>query len=65
MCDKKELKADINMFFHAAMSALCNCYDNSKGLYPDKCDCDSRKHINDSISLLINEHKKFVKKYDL
>ena len=65
MFDKSELKQDLDMFFYAAMNALCNCYDNTKGIYPDKCDCDSRKHVHRSIKLLVEEHKKLVKKYDL
>jgi hypothetical protein len=65
MFNKQELKEDIDNFFRASMSALCNCYDNTKGLYPDKCDCETRENVQKSVKLLIEEHRRLIKKYDL
>lgn len=63
--DKQTLKDDLEYFFRAAIASLCHCYDNTEGLYPDNCSCEHREKINESISALIEEHKKLVKKYDL
>ena len=59
-----EFKTDIDLFFQASMSALCHCYDHTDGFYPDSCDCDQSERVRESVSLLIEEHRKLIKKYD-
>lgn len=61
----KELRRDIDQFFQAAMAAMCRCYDHTKGFYPDSCDCEGRKNVSQATKLLIDEHKAFIKKYNL
>jgi hypothetical protein len=63
--ENKQLKIDLDNFFRVAMSCLCHCYDNTEGLYPDNCSCDSRENIHEAIKALIEEHKRLIKKYQL
>lgn len=63
--NNQELKKDLDQFFIVAMSSLCHCYDNTEGFYPDNCTCDSREQIHEAVRLLIEEHKKLIKKYQL
>ena len=57
-------KEDLDRFFKAAMAAVCHCYDHTQGLYPDNCGCNEREKVNESIKLLIDEHKLITKKLD-
>lgn len=59
------LRADLDDYFQAVLSAICHCYDNTEGLYPDNCSCDQREKVNESISAIINEHRKLKQKYNL
>jgi hypothetical protein len=65
MIKKQDIKEDIDMFFHASMSALCHCYDHTEGFYPDSCGCDQREAVSESIRLLVEEHRRIVRKHDL
>lgn len=60
-----ELKEDLDTFFQVSMSALCHCYDNTEGFYPDTCPCDKRERTAEAVQLLIGEHKRLIKKYGL
>lgn len=63
--ERQQLKEDLNLFLSAAISSVCNCYDSTEGLYPDNCDCETRKDVNDILSRLIGEHKRLINKYSL
>lgn len=63
LTDKEDLKSTFDEFFQVAMSALCHCYDHKEGFYPTDCECSDRQRINESLSLLIQEHKKVLNKY--
>lgn len=63
--DRKEVKKDIDDFFRAAMSAVCNCYKHSDGFYPDECSCDQREQISKSMSLLISERDRIIRAHNL
>lgn len=65
MINKVELKEDLDRFFYAAMAGICHCYDNTGQFYPDQCDCDTRKEISESMTLLSEEHKRLLRKYNL
>ena len=62
--DLQEIKADLNLFFQASMSALCHCYDHTDGFYPDSCSCEESDKIKESVDLLIDEHRRLIEKYN-
>lgn len=62
---KDHLKDDLDLFFQAAMSALCHCYDHTEGFYPESCGCDSTAKVEEAVRMLVREHKNLIRKYGL
>lgn len=60
--DYNKMKSVLDDMYHAALSCICHCYDNTNGFFPDDCNCEQREKVQESINLLNKEHKESLEK---